>query len=521
MGRWPVNEEKRSAIAAAARDALTALNAGRVEIAAEGFESVLKQAPDNPEAHYFLAVIAYQAERLADAHDRVLRAIGLRPDAADCHNLNGLVLLALGRPQEACTALRQALDSEPEFADAANNLGAALEAMAALDEAEAAYRRAIDIDPAYAQAYCNLSRILLASGRPADAESACRAALSTEPDFPDALFNLAVAQQRQGATVEAESTVEIALSNTPQNAELLRFFGVLRHGHGNLIDAESVLRDAIALQPQLAEAHDNLAGVLLDQGRVDDAETSFRQALAINPQDSRAHSNLLLCRNYYETDSATLFEAHKEWATQHAPAITQPRSARPNRSPRLRIGYVSGDLRRHSVAYFFEPLLQHRDRARFEVFCYANLENPDAVTERLQALSDHWRWVAGLDDNRLTAAIRQDGIDILIDLSGHSARNRLPVFQRKPAPVQATWLGYPNTTGLTAIDYRITDAIADPSGADRFASETLIRLDGGFLCSRPPEQAPEVAATPSVQAGHITFGSFNNLRKITPETIGI
>ena len=394
--------------------------------------------------------------------------------------------------------------------------------MGQTDAAAAAYRRATESNPRYAQAFCNLGRALLGTGQPAAAEENFRHALALQPALSDARFNLAVAQHRRGSIAAAEATIERAIADQPENAGLHRYLGALRHSRGKLAASEAALLQAIALDPTISEAYDNLAGVLLDQGRIDEAEDRFTQALKRNPGDNRAQSNLLLCRNYREDNPATLFQAHRDWAEKQASSIPSlpPRSARPD-SRRLRIGYVSGDFRRHSVAYFFEPLLTHRNRSRFEVFCYANLENADDITARLRAASDHWRWVAGIDDAQLAAQIRADEIDILLDLSGHTAGNRLLAFQHRPAPVQVTWLGYPNTTGMTAFECRITDAIADPPGAEALWTETLIRLEAGFLCYAPPADAPEVAPLPALSRGHVTFGSFNNLRKVTPAVIEV
>lgn len=505
--------------ATALQSALADLEAGRTADAAAAFEQILQRDPEVAEAHYFLAVIAYQAGQLTAALLSIEHAIRLRPDAADCHNLHGLILVGLGRINEAVGTLQRAHAIDESLPDACNNLAAAHEALGALQEAEIFYRKAALIDPGYAQAHSNLGRILLATGRPGDAEAACRAALSAQPHLSDAQFNLAVAQQRQGKVRDAAATVESAIATAPDDPNLWRYLGALRHSQGDLSGGEAAIREAIARQPTLSEAYDNLAGILLDQGRADDAEASFQQALSLNPEDARAHSNQLLCRNYTETDPDRLYDAHKSWAEQHAGPVKA--GAAVPRNARLRIGYVSGDFRQHSVGFFFEPLLRHHDRAAYEIFCYANLENPDDVTGRLKSQTDHWRWVAGLDDDRLTKQIRDDRIDILVDLSGHTAGNRLPVFARKPAPVQATWLGYPNTTGLASIDYRITDAVADPDGAERYATETLVRLEGGFLCYDPPVDAPDVAPSPALDNGFVTFGSFNNLRKITPNAIAV
>jgi predicted O-linked N-acetylglucosamine transferase (SPINDLY family) len=188
----------------------------------------------------------------------------------------------------------------------------------------------------------------------------------------------------------------------------------------------------------------------------------------------------------------------------------------------LRVGYVSGDFRKHSVAYFFEPLLQHHNSNVVETFCYYNNAPVDEMTERLMAASDHWRSIAGITDSDVANLIRNDKIDILVDLSGHTAKNRLLVFAQKPAPIQVTWLGYVNTTGLSEIDYRFTDLIADPIGeADELHSETLVRLANGFQCYKGNKAVHSNSELPFKRRGHITFGSFNNLIKVTPEVIKV
>jgi predicted O-linked N-acetylglucosamine transferase (SPINDLY family) len=187
---------------------------------------------------------------------------------------------------------------------------------------------------------------------------------------------------------------------------------------------------------------------------------------------------------------------------------------------RLKVGYVSPDFRQHSVAYFLEPLLRSHDRKVIEVFCYAEVGWPDTVTERFKQLADHWVTTVGMSDDATAERIRRDGIDILVDLAGHTSKNRLPVFARKPAPVQVTWLGYPNTTGLTAIDYRFVDAVTDPEGeTEALASETLVRLPGGFLCYGGPDDAPAPGPVPSLTTGTVTFGSFNNPAKLSAATL--
>jgi protein O-GlcNAc transferase len=516
-----MNQEANGKTGSTLHDAKSAFESGRLDLATLHFQEVLKHEPDNAEALYFLAVISYQEGNTSHAFSLATEAIASHPTSADCHNLLGLVLLARGDNNEARAALRKALTLEPDFVDAANNIGAAYEADGDFNQAEAAYRHALSLTPDFAQAHSNLGRILLRLGRPGDAEVAFQRALAANEGVSEIGNNLAVAQQRQGKVTEAQSTLEEALGVQPENPSLLRFLGALKYGRGDLAGAEAALRKALTLQPSLIAAHDNLAGVFLDQGLIGEAEQCFKQELNLDPNSGRAHSNLLMCQNYYETDPEILYQAHLGWSKrqQASSTMSKPYQNIGMEKNQLRIGYVSGDLRTHSVAYFLEPLLRHHDRKRFEVICYANLENPDATTARLRELSDRWRWVAGLTDDQLAAKIRGDDVDILVDLSGHTAGNRLPAFQRRPAPIQATWLGYPNTTGLESIDYRVTDALADPPGEERFAVEKLVRLDVGFLCYLPPETAPPIQSGPAEANGYVTFGSFNNLRKMTPSVI--
>ena len=220
-----------------------------------------------------------------------------------------------------------------------------------------------------------------------------------------------------------------------------------------------------------------------------------------------------------------IFEQHLEFERQFGGLQTEPlfspRSSLLTKK-RLRIGYVSGDFRKHSVAYFFEPLLQHHNSNVFETFCYYNNSSIDEMTKSLIAASDHWRPIAGISDTDVADLIRNDKIDILVDLSGHTSKNRLLVFARKPAPIQVAWLGYPNTTGLSAIDYRFTDIIADPIGkADELHSESLVRLANGFQCYKGNKAVHLNSELPFKRQGHITFGSFNNLTKVTPEVIKV
>ena len=251
---------------------------------------------------------------------------------------------------------------------------------------------------------------------------------------------------------------------------------------------------------------------------------AFERALALAPGEGYVRSNLLTCMNYQgQARSEDVLDAHRNWWKLLEQTLAPSQQA-PLREPdpqrRLRIAYVSADFRFHSVAFFIAPVIEHHNREHFEITCYANVTSPDANTDRIKAMSDNWRDIASLGDEEVAASIRSDGIDILIDLSGHTVGNRLPVFARRPAPVQVTYLGYPNTTGMPAVDYRLTDARSDPPGrTEHLYSEELVRLDEGFLCFEPFASCPEVREpSGSDDGGSICFASFNELLKVTPET---
>lgn len=273
-----------------------------------------------------------------------------------------------------------------------------------------------------------------------------------------------------------------------------------------------------------------LGAVRLSQGLVEDAIACLRSAVTAGPENCSIHSNLLMAMNYSERCSQEdIFGESRKWDTMHHfdSCDVEPNTERPIQSEhtggnRIRVGFVSSDFRTHSVSYFFEPLLKCIDVNKFETFCYSDVAVPDTVTERLKSLSGHWVETSSLEDVEFLERIRVDRIAILIDLAGHTGGNRLRVFTGRAAPIQITWLGYPNTTGLSTIDYRFTDELADPVGdSDKLHSEKLLRLKNGFLCYRPLEDAPEIGVAPRLTNGYVTFGSFSNISKMSPGVIAV
>ncbi len=353
----------------------------------------------------------------------------------------------------------------------------------------------------------------------------------------DALARAADMRPRHAEVRYQLGTAQLALRRGPEAIETLRDVVRLRaeHLNGHLMlgkalitesryeEAAEAFQAALRRFPDRALLHSNLANVLADQGRLDEALESWRRALQVDPDYRKGRSNFLLGLNYDpHCDGETLYREHLAWAERHErPDRIDTRcvNAR-DRGRRLRVGYVSRDFRDHAVSHFIEPVVLEHGRSGFEVYAFSDVVAADATTARIRSGVDVYRETHRLTDEQLAERVRADGIDILVDLAGHTAGNRLAAFALRPAPVQVSYLGYPNTTGMQAMDYRLTDSWADPPGAsDHLHTERLWRLPQGFLCYRPPLEAPEVAALPAETNGAITFGAFNYAGKTNREVL--
>jgi protein O-GlcNAc transferase len=497
--------------------------AGRLAEAEACYRRVLAAQPNHADALNMLGALAHQVRRCDVAVDMIRRAIEINGDNPGYFYHLGCALQGQGKPDEAVAAFRQSIRLEPGLADAYNNIGNISRSQGKLDDAVAAYRDAIRIRPGMAEFRFNLGIGLKEQGKLDEATTAYRQAIQIKPGYAEAHCYLGMVLREQGRLDEAVSACRQAIRISPALAEAHCSLGIALGQQGKLGEGILACLQAIGLKPDHAVAHCALGNALLEQGELGEAIAAYRQALKLQPDLAGWHSNLVLCLNYDErVAAAALLEAHRDWVGRHAWSVSWPVVHANDRGAerRLKVGYVSPDFRSHSVAHFLEPLLRSHDRSAIEVFCYAEVSWPDARTERLRQLADRWVATVGMPDEALAERIRDDGIDILVDLAGHTAKNRLLVFARKPAPVQVTWLGYPNTTGLTAIDYRLVDAVTDPVGnADAFASETLVRLPGGFLCYDGPADAPAAAAPPCLASGTVTFGSFNSAAKLSGATL--
>lgn len=464
--------------------------AGKKIDAEEACKTVLKNRPDHMEALTALWDLSYETKNHGVAVEWLRRGVAANDRIPRLHYMMGYSLMGQGNMGDAAASFRKVLALDPSMAKAHNNLGCALEAVGNLGEALECYRRAIALEPRLADARYNLGNVHRQLGQVDQAIDCVGEAFRLESTRADWRCNLGDLFAQQLRLDEAVESYVAALK----------------------IDAGE------------ARAYEGRASALLLLGRADEAEVDLREAMKLQPDNSRVHAAWLLCL-HYRRGAEDLLEEHAAWAKRHTRGLgRQAARAAQERRPdrRINIGYLSPDFKRHSVACFVEPLLAAHDRRRFKVFAYSNVSYPDAVTRRIQGLCEEWRDVSRLNDDWVADRLRTDRIDILVDLAGHTAEGRMLSFARKLAPVQVTWLGYPNTTGLAAIDYRLTDAIADPEGrSERFWVEKLVRLGNGFLCYGPPAESPEIGELPLLRAGHVTFGCFNNLAKLTPSMIAL
>lgn len=349
--------------------------------------------------------------------------------------------------------------------------------------------------------------------------------LHDEPSHVEALHLLGVISFQQDNIDQAIELIHKAITITPNYTAAQNNLGLAFRAKGRLEDAMNAFENTIKLDPNHPKVLNNLGVVFMSQGKLKDAMATFRDGLKMSP-DCMIHQNLIFCMNYDpQISQKEILEESKRWCEIYSVTLDEVKHSPSNdidyERP-LHIGYVSSDFCEHSVSYFFDSVITEHDRDLFKVFCYSNVTVPDNKTEYFENLSDGWCSIVGMTDAEVDERIREDEIDILIDLAGHTAGNRLTIFIGRPAPIQVSWIGYLNTTGVPSIDYRFTDDIADPKGeADKLYSETLIRLPKKHFCYTPSPVAPDVDKLPALTNEYITFGSFNDLMKITPEVVEI
>jgi protein O-GlcNAc transferase len=351
-----------------------------------------------------------------------------------------------------------------------------------------------------------------------------RRANDLRPPHTDALINLGNVLKELGELNQASEAYEAAIRAQPRSPVPLNNYAALLRSRGRLEEAEATLRVGIEFNPNDPALHNNLGNVLKDAGELEEGIACFRRALALNPADAGTHSNLAYSLSFAATDGRVVLEECLRWNAHHAaPLQSEIRVHTNDRSPgrRLRIGYVSPDFRDHCQSLFTIPLLSHHDHEAFEIFCYSSVERPDEITRRIAGFADVWREARPLNDAELCEVIRADRIDILVDLAMHMAGGRPQLFASKPASIQVAWLAYPGTTGISAMDYRLSDPRLDPPGFDDQYSERTIRLPDSFWCYDPLTDQPAVNALPAMERGFPTLGCLNNPCKLTDPTLAL
>jgi protein O-GlcNAc transferase len=531
--------------------------AGRLQEAIAEFTQAIADAPDDAEIHCYMGVALKDAGQLDQAIDAFHKAIAIEPDFAEAYCMLAGAFGDAGRTAEAIEAFRHAVDIDPEFAEAWNELGNALRSAGRLDEAIEAFRQASAASPDEPRIHFNLAAVLQSKGRSAEAVEHYLQAIRHKPDLAGTHTHLAGAYIQLGRWAEAAAAAEQAVRLNPNDAAAHFQLGQVYRGTCRLDDAIAAFRRAVGLEPDMARGWTMLAITLKEHGQLDPAIEAQHRAIEINPQSGAMHANLgnsLSDRGDFEAalveyDRAIALEPgelafhenrlytmhyhpgfppamiaheHSQWNQRYAKPLATgllPHVNDRDVNRRLKIGYVSPDFCMHPVGRFMLPLLDHHNHLNVEVFCFSDVAVPDSLTERAKNAADHWCNIRGRSDSDVASLIRDLQMDVLVDLTMHMRHNRMLAFARKPAPVQVTYLAYVSTTGLDAMDYRLTDPYLDPLDRDESVySEKSIRLPRTYWCFEPDPSAPPIQPHNTAADG-VTFGCLNNFSKVTEAAV--
>ena len=488
--------------------------------AGDAYRQALHRQPNFADAHIALGVVLQRSGQFGQAAAAYRRALMLKPEDSRVWGNLGTVLRELGDIDESIRSLQSAMGLDPGIVSYAINLGASLCRKRDFSAAEALLRDALWREPNRADAALNLGSALQGQGLARDALEYFKRAVALRPNYAEAWNALADAYKALGDLSSACAACDSAIGARPDFVPAFSTLGMLLCLLRQNDQAERVLRTGLGIDPRNAALHTNLGTVLKDMGRLDEAIECYRKAIESDPSNSTAHSNLAYSLTFQSLEPEPLLAVCRNWNARVAANIPTytVHHAKGLRGRKLRIGYVSPDFRDHCQSLFTLPLLERHDHELFEIFCYSTVEQPDEVTRRVSAQADAWREVRLLDDAALADLIREDGIDILVDLTMHMANGRPLVFARKPAPIQIAWLAYPGTTGFDAMDYRLSDPRLDPEGFDHHYSERTLRLADTFWCYDPMAEQP-INALPAIVRGYPTLGCLNNPCKVTDTTL--
>lgn len=507
-------------------EALRLHQQGHLDEAEIIYRKILAAHPGQTDALNLLATLCQQQGDHPTAITLLEKAIALQADRPDYHSNLGSAYRSMHQHRKAINAFRKALVLNPGHPESEFNLALSHLELGELDTAAKGFRRFLRTKPAFIPAHELLAQSLIGQGLLDEAQAALQEIIRLDPGHHKAYCEIGNLLQAQGRLAEAVTAYRQAIAIAPSYAVAHNNLGNTLVKQGQLHASLSCYQEALRWDPDLTEAHVNLSWAFKEHGMIREDVQCLEDYLQRHPEDHKSHSDMLFSMNYDPAYSPEeLARAAKGWWQRHAPVHPPPFEHQTSKEPskKLRIGFLSPDFREHPVGTFLLPLFTAIDHQATSLHCYAEMHDRqlDAVSHRLQEHAASWFSTAGLSAAEAAARIHHDQLDILIDLAGHSANNRLDIMALRPAPIQASWLGYVNTTGLPVIDYRLTDAIADPPGMEPFYSEQLIRLPDAFFCYAPPPLAPEIGSLPARANGAITLGSLNNPAKITEEVIAL
>ncbi|CAL9750138.1 unnamed protein product [Musa acuminata subsp. burmannicoides] len=509
--------------------------AGNTDEGIQKYFDALKVDGHYAPAYYNLGVVYSEMMQYDLALGCYEKAVVERPLYAEAYCNMGVIYKNRGDLEAAIACYERCLTVSPNFEIAKNNMAIALTDLGTkvklegdINQGVAYYKKALYYNWHYADAMYNLG---VAYGEMLKFDMAIvfyELALHFNPHCAEACNNLGVIYKDRDNLDKAVECYQMALSIKPNFSQSLNNLGVVFTVQGKMDAAASMIEKAIIANPTYAEAYNNLGVLYRDVGNISLAIEAYERCLQIDPDSRNAGQNRLLAMNYIDEGlDDRLFEAHREWGRRFMnlyPQYTSWDNPKDMERP-LVVGYVSPDYFTHSVSYFIEAPLSHHNYANYKVVVYSAVVKADAKTlkfkDRVLKKGGLWRDIYGVDERKVASMVRDDKIDILVELTGHTANNKLGMMACRPAPVQVTWIGYPNTTGLPTIDYRMTDGLVDPPNTRQKNVEELVRLPECFLCYTPSPEAGPVSPTPALSNGFITFGSFNNLAKITPNVLRV
>ncbi len=502
---------------------------GRLAEAAEAYQRLLQLEPGRADVNDLLAVLELQQGRLPQAEAAAMRAVELDGSRAGYRANLGTILILSGKEDEAHKVWTAALALNPDNAALHQNLAKVEMKRGNMDAALAHLGRAIEQDPDlpamndYQRK--GIVRLLAKQGDGSAVLSAMQANVAARPESPDAWADMGDAMMGSGDPDGAFQIFQHVLSLAPSHPRANLAIAERMRQDGFLTGALGRLDQVLFKAPNHPRALALRGRILIAQGRIHEGMQALAAAVNLDLTQMDVHDAVLFfIRNDETQTTATIHQAHAKWGryamsrVAQAPVRTHANIKDPKR--RLRIGYIGPDFRTHATTFFLEPVLERHDHSAFEIFAYADVPYPDEVTERLKGHFDHWRSTLGMGDEQVADLIQTDGIDLLVDLAGHTTRNRLMALALKPAPVQLHWIGYVSTTGLPTIDYRISDEHLDPPGAEALSVEKIWRLPRTHVCYRPLPNAPDPGPLPARANGFITFGCLSNMEKISNSMVG-